>query len=968
MRKYNKIALLLCLSMVFTNPAVAYAEQSISQDAISGNEGISDNDTTSSDSIIGEAVPDAAEMVSGDEAGVGYGFQEMELTQSMIDEKASMGETVAEMAEMVPGKDYVEHSAVFFADSIESAKKIADCYNGQVVYFEYGVAEIKFDETTEQVIKMAADTQNSLPAVYPNIIYKIHEESTTVSGENLDPVFHSEGESNVGGLPTDPMYGVQWAHEFTDDYDAWDLSAKGDGVVVAVLDTGVDMDHEDLMTNLLPGISTVTGYTTVEDGNGHGSHVSGIIAGVENSVGGVGIAPKAKILPIKVLGDDGYSVGSSVLAGINAAIQSGEEPDVINMSLGSLFYDELEKQAITKAVDAGITVVCSAGNDGSKYKNYPGAYSDAISVAALAKNVDGYGLASYSNYADTVDIAAPGSDIYSSVKNNGYDYYDGTSMASPVVAGAAALVIASNKTQLHNNRSRSTVTKVRNYLLSTAKDETYSYGYFAQMHGGVDIAAAVATAAGVVLPAPSITPEKLLGNGKVQSGETYHMTMSVSNNSAKIYYTYNGKKPSKSTGYLYTGTFNRPITGKYTFKAVAVLGEISSPVTVKAFDFEAKTEQVKVEGGTNQGIVAGKSVLLKPVFVPTYTTVQKVNWISNNTKVTVSDKGVVKCDKTAQNGDKAVITGTTTDGSNVTVSVNFTVAAPVTSITLSSNSLMLTLKETTGTTAMNVFGTHNLAKDVSSNGIMKNYTFSSSNKKAAVVDENGLITAVGKGKTVITVKANDGSNKSVKCNVTVILPVYDINTLKSDTGYFEKSTGVPIGIGGKVKIAAYLNDDNRWAKPKSSVSEVPSNQKIIWTSSNPAVVVKNGVVTCSKTATAGQTAVITATAADGFGEKETMTFTTYGKLESIKIVKNGRAYTSFPVTGTQGVYDAAQLTDLIQVTGNGCCTYMRGTSSNTDIVRYSNSKFILCKPGTAKITFVSEDGSGKNVSFVFKVK
>ena len=728
------------MTMIFSDPAVAYAEQNVADGVVSENEVISENEMISENNVISENEGAPVDSLSEDSASnntvegadsvedvVGFGFQEMELTKAMISEKSSLGEVTVELDKMVPGKDYVEHSAIFFSDSKVEAQKIADCYNGQVVYFQYGVAEINFSETTEHVIAAAADEDNMLPAVYPNIVYTMHGESEeqTVSDTNVDPIFESDGESNVGAsVPTDPQYGVQWAHEFTDDINAWDLSGKGAGVVVAVLDTGVDRDHEDLAANLLPGISTITGYSTVEDGDGHGTHVSGIIAGVENSVGGVGIAPKAKILPIKVLDDNGRSAGASVLAGINAAISSSLKPSVINMSLGSMYYDELKNKAIIKAVDKGITVVCSAGNDGSTYKNYPGSYPDAISVAALSQNRAEYCLAYYSNYADTVDIAAPGSKIYSSVNNNGYDYYNGTSMASPVVAGAAALVIASNKKQLLDTRSRNTVAKVRNYLLSTAKDETYTYGLYREVHGGVDIAAAVATAADFNLSAPVITPEKILSDGKIQSGESNHMTMSTSHSSAKIYYTYNGKTPGKSTGYLYSGKFNLPITGKYTFKAVAVLGGKTSPVTAKTFDFVAKAEQVKIEGGLTQGITIGKSVLIKPIFTPTYTTIQKMNWTSSNSsKIAVNEKGIVKCDKSANSGDKAVITGVTTDGSNISVSVNFTVVSPATSMIITKNKT-LTMKETSGTAAANVFGTYDLLKEVSSNCIMKNYTFS----------------------------------------------------------------------------------------------------------------------------------------------------------------------------------------------------------------------------------------------------
>lgn len=246
---------------------------------------------------------------------------------------------------------------------------------------------------------------------------------------------------------------------------------KGAGVQVAVIDTGIQTSHPDLAANIAGGKNCSSG-TSYNDGNGHGTHVAGTIAALENGEGVVGVAPLAKLWAVRVLNNSGSGTWSSVICGIDfvtsKAPKNGGPITVANLSLGgggvsdnncgNSNNDALHR-AICRARDAGVTIVVAAGNSGANAASQvPAAYDDAvITVSALADS-DGqpgglgtgtsYGaddtFASFSNWGVPVDIGAPGVAIYSTWITSGYKSISGTSMASPHVAGAAALYIATH--------------------------------------------------------------------------------------------------------------------------------------------------------------------------------------------------------------------------------------------------------------------------------------------------------------------------------------------------------------------------------------------------------------------------------------------------------------------------------------------------------------------------------------------
>lgn len=231
----------------------------------------------------------------------------------------------------------------------------------------------------------------------------------------------------------------------------WKKGYKGEDVVVAVIDTGCQTDHPDLHDRIIGGCNFTDDYggdpNVFLDNNGHGTHVCGTIAATENGQGVVGVAPKAKILVLKVL----TGVGEGSIESITQAIEyartwkgcNGESVRVISMSLGGPVDDPKLHKTIQKAVKQNIVVVCAAGNEGdgdgatSEY-SYPGAYEEVIEVGSINLQKR---ISRFSNTNDAIDLVAPGEKILSTYPSNQFAVLSGTSMATPHVSGAIALLI-----------------------------------------------------------------------------------------------------------------------------------------------------------------------------------------------------------------------------------------------------------------------------------------------------------------------------------------------------------------------------------------------------------------------------------------------------------------------------------------------------------------------------------------------
>ncbi|MBJ7328803.1 MAG: S8 family serine peptidase [Solirubrobacteraceae bacterium] len=272
----------------------------------------------------------------------------------------------------------------------------------------------------------------------------------------------------AASTPNDPLFSEQWSltdNEVIGAGSAWDQTTGSD-VTVAVIDSGVDLNHPDLAENIWANTDEIAGNGIDDDGNGfvddargwnfvanspnpqddngHGTHVAGIIgAKGNNGVGVAGVAWKAKIMPIKVLDAGAIGSAATLALGIRYAVANGAQ--VINLSVSGPGYSRAFEEAVQLASDSGVIVVGAAGNDGRSIDEtpvYPAAFTAPL-LLTVAATAPGGGLSSVSNFgAAFVKLAAPGQDVVSTALGGGYERRTGTSMAAPHVAGAAVLLVS----------------------------------------------------------------------------------------------------------------------------------------------------------------------------------------------------------------------------------------------------------------------------------------------------------------------------------------------------------------------------------------------------------------------------------------------------------------------------------------------------------------------------------------------
>ena len=230
---------------------------------------------------------------------------------------------------------------------------------------------------------------------------------------------------------------IDWGLSIYKVPEQW-KKTRGQGIKVAVLDTGIEESHPELRDAIDQSRDFTRSPFGPADRAGHGTHVAGTIAARKNDLGVVGVAPECRLLIGKVLGDDGSGTSASVAAGIDWASDAGAH--VISMSLGSPVSSSDIYAAILRAVQQGRFVICAAGNDGRPNSvNYPGRWNETVAVGAVNANGE---LSRFSSQGDELDICAPGENVLSTYIGGAYAKLSGTSMATPFVSGVVALMLA----------------------------------------------------------------------------------------------------------------------------------------------------------------------------------------------------------------------------------------------------------------------------------------------------------------------------------------------------------------------------------------------------------------------------------------------------------------------------------------------------------------------------------------------
>ncbi|MCC6457590.1 MAG: S8 family serine peptidase [Caldilineaceae bacterium] len=247
-------------------------------------------------------------------------------------------------------------------------------------------------------------------------------------------------------VPNDPDFSdaaMRYGFDHVQAQDAWTITTGAQEIIIAVVDSGVKLDHPEFAGRLVGGYDFINGDDQPDDDQGHGTHVAGVIAaGLNNGQGVAGICPNCRIMPVKVLDENNIGSWSSLAQGILFAVDQGAR--VINLSLGANVPSETLASAVAYAMENGVVVVAAAGNYGSSAPYYPAALEGVIAVGAT--NQAGTRWAK-SNFGSYVDLTAPGYMIYSTYYDlnnlyHGYTYMSGTSMAAPFVSGVAGLLLS----------------------------------------------------------------------------------------------------------------------------------------------------------------------------------------------------------------------------------------------------------------------------------------------------------------------------------------------------------------------------------------------------------------------------------------------------------------------------------------------------------------------------------------------
>ena len=371
------------------------------------------------------------------------------------------GETVGEGGQLDrPPVGQSRFLSVDFKDDMDH-EEIAELGRSLHVVFEPVSSQVDTDEIyrvesddADRVLEVL-EARDDVEAADYEVEYSIPEQGATV-----EEVLPADNDSLERGFPNDPKFKYQWHMQQIHMSDAW-KAAQGEGVIVAVIDTGVSKVPDLEGTEIVPGFNFVNNTADARDDHGHGTHVAGTIAqSTNNGLGVAGVAFKAKIMPIKVLSASGSGSVSGIAEGIRWSADHGAK--VINMSLGGGMSTSVLSNAIKYAHDTGVVVVCAAGTDGKGKVSYPAAYKHSIAVAATQFDQT---TTFYSNWGKEIDIAAPGGNTRVDQNNDGmmdgvlqntvvpgntsktdYLIFMGTSMASPHIAGVAALIIGAGVT------------------------------------------------------------------------------------------------------------------------------------------------------------------------------------------------------------------------------------------------------------------------------------------------------------------------------------------------------------------------------------------------------------------------------------------------------------------------------------------------------------------------------------------
>lgn len=928
--------------------------------------------------------------------------EKYQLTATQRIDKEILAGEVGNISEADEGILYAKGQVMVSANSREEAEMIAEAYNAEIKGFENGLLllELKEGNTVASAVKAAASARNRLPAVWPNYYryphveesisengneaikieeteYEVEDSAVTVYAEEDTPTLEAYAQAiasyNDPDLLSDSSQ-YQWQHVAVGSPYAWAEGYTGQGVKVAVLDTGVMGTHSELTLAGeadTTGTSVVTGSGAASDKGGHGTHVAGIIgAKANNGAGGAGIAPDATLYAVNVLsGGENAGTDWAIIQGIEQAMKW--DVDIINMSLGGPGYNEECQKKVNEAYNKGIAIFVSAGNDGASCINYPAHYDHIICVAATDQNNS---RADFSTYGSWVDLSAPGVAIWSTYFDGGYTIMDGTSMACPVAVGEAAVILSGDDSLKGMTKNGARVDALEKKMKSNAVKASGS-----GMGSGVTSLTKVfklsTASAKPQAPVINIEPDDKSKAQKVTVTITAQSGMT-------IYYTDNGKNPVYKNGKqdantkLYTQAFEIKNNAKGTIKAIAV-NESGVASAVKSIKYTLMPYVSDITISGVQKIAAGKSIQLTAEVLPEYATNKKLEWklyAQDGTEATAAkDKisinvssGKITAKSGATPNAQYTVRATAKDGSGKIDEYVITVIAntKMKSAKFDQKSVTLSIPKDQSYDLAPIFKAE-FADGTSA--AVTDFKWSSNNKKAATVNNNGVVQPLKAGKVTITALADDSSGKKATCTVIIKQQVREIQISGSSS----------VAAGKSVTFKATILPTDVSAK-KVTWSIVDSNGQEPAASTGVKINKSNGKLT-TKPTSAG-TYTVKASATDDSGEVGTKSITICdGAIKSISYANTAdKKVTIFRRQVTNETKTSATVQVKIEgTTNNADLDAYEVTSSNSGIATatYSRSGNMITlniratgrAAGKTNITLAATDGSGKKVTYAVTV-
>jgi subtilisin family serine protease len=461
--------------------------------------------------------------------------------------------------------------------------------------------------------------------------------------------------AHTGAAPNDPSYASQWYLPVIQAPQAWDLTTGSPSVVVAVIDSGADPNHPDLAGKLVPGWSFLKGSADTSDVLGHGTAVAGTLAAASNNdVGISGVSWTSMILPVAVVDSSDFATYSNIAAAIRYAADNGAR--IINISLGGSNASAALQSAVDYAWSKGATIFAAAMNASSNTPYYPAACNHVVAVSATDSSDQ---LAAFSNYGGWITVAAPGAGILAPMAGGGYGYWYGTSFATPVAAGIAALALASNP-GLANSALVDAVKLGVDDLGAAGFDNYFGWGRVN--------AYKTVLAAGPAPVSVSVTPSSATLNG----GQSKQFTANVTNSAAGVIWSVNPAVGGIASTGLYTAPATINSTRTVTVTATSNSDSTKTASAIVTLQAPAPVITVSVTPATAN---LGQSQTVQFTAAVT-NSASGVSWSLNPAVGTISSSGLYTAPATIATTQTVVVKATSNADSTKSASAAITLQPP----------------------------------------------------------------------------------------------------------------------------------------------------------------------------------------------------------------------------------------------------------------------------------------------------